>query len=62
MRAVFGVHLDGPIDARYGMVEVLGTSVLPSGKIYKEKKTVFIDAFPMGSDASGGDAFGEKFS
>ena len=51
MRAVFGVHLDGPIDARYSMVEVLGTSVLPSGKIYKEKKTVFIDAFPMGSDA-----------
>lgn len=51
MRAVFGVHLDGPIDARYSMVEVLGTSTLPSGKIYKEKKTVLVDSFPMGSDA-----------
>ena len=51
MRAVFGVHLDGPIDARYSMVEVLGMSVLPSGKIYKEKKTVLVDSFPMGSDA-----------
>ena len=51
MRAVFGIHLDGPVDARYSMVEVLGTSVLPSGKIYKEKKTVFVDSFPMGSDA-----------
>ena len=51
MRAVFGVHLDGPIDARYSMVEVSGTSTLPSGKIYKEKKTVLVDSFPMGSDA-----------
>ena len=51
MRAVFGVHLDGPIDARYSMVEVLGTSALPSGKIYKEKKAVLVDSFPMGSDA-----------
>jgi len=51
MRAVFGIHHDGPIESRYCMTEVLSTKVLESGKVFKEKRIVFVDEFPMGSEA-----------
>ena len=63
MRAVFGVHLDGPIDARYSMVEVLGTPTLSVRENLQGEEDGVGGFVPdgIGRDASG-DAFGEKFS